>query len=128
MTTIEAKAILVARDAEGVAETCRSTRQVLVAPDLPAATHDRQSGYWLDGADQHRAAVALLAGDRVKAPVHPIHEVHVGKSGRAVEDARSRRDAGRGVTRGILGTDIGLRFDDTPSDDAIRGAVLQHSA
>ena len=63
---------------------------------------------------QHRSSLALVAADRVRAPVHAVGEVHVQVTGRAEHGGVASREAAIRVARGIVGPEVGLDLDDAP--------------
>ena len=91
---VEVGAVERAVDAERLTELGRATAQRGHAVDAaPRRPHLRDPGERRERPQQHRGAFALVAADRVRAPVHAVGEVHVqvaaGTEHRGVASCRS---------------------------------------
>ncbi len=69
-------------------------------------------------AQQHRGAFALIAADRVRAPVHAVGEVHVQMAGRTEHRGVAGGRAPVGVARRVVGPEVRLDLDDAPAAGA----------
>ncbi len=79
----------------------------------------------LSGPQQHGAAVVVSAGDGIETVMHTVDEVDIGEAPAAKQ--RSGADSASptpGVTRAVLGAEIGLGLDD--SQDQPAPAAVAH--
>ena len=122
----EIRAVLAARDVEGLAEragTAAQTPRGRVRKG-PAASHEVETGHGLEGADEHGLGCVSRLRHHVHAVVNAVHEVDVRMARRAVHRLVPRGAMAAAAVRGaIAGTPVGLDLDD-PSRGATVGTVV----
>lgn len=91
----------------------------------PSRLHRLDAAERGKGADEHRPGLAVAAGHGVCAPVHPVGEVHVQVPWRAEHHLGARGRAPVGVTRRVLGTEVGLDLDDPTGTGAVEEHLVQ---
>jgi hypothetical protein len=97
-------------ETERLPETAGPARQIAVAPRLAAPRpHHLEAGERHRGSEQHRVWCRPRAAHRVRAPVHPVRQVHVQRPGPTEHRGIPRRGASVRVAAGIVGT--GVRLD-----------------
>ncbi len=105
----EVEAVVLAGEPERLAEARRPGEEIAVAPGLrPPLAHHLDPGDGRGGAQEHRGGVAVLGGDHVGAPVHPVGEVHVEAPGRTEHHLGARGHAPVGVAAGVVGAAVRL--------------------
>src|SRR6476469_3023846 len=83
---VEPVAVLRSGDAKSEAELPRTVGQVMARARVRTPTlHQGLSFEGRHGANEHRAAMPLLARHRMEAPVHPVDQVDVRDPGRSEE-------------------------------------------
>ena len=80
---IERKAVVLARDAERLAQTPRPGGEQSVVVEAAPLAHQLEPSGRLESPDQHRCGAPLVLADEVQAPVDPVGAVDVGVAGRA---------------------------------------------
>ena len=91
-------------------------------PVLAGSAHQIHSLERLDGPHEHGRRPTLRFRDKVQAVVHTVDKVHVGIAGRTEHDGISFRPAESSMGGQIVGTDVGLDFNDPANSYA--GEVL----
>ena len=88
-----------------------------------AASHLFQTRHGLQGSDQTRRRHALRIRNHVEAPVHPVHEVHVGVAAIQPHGRVSLRPSAAVAVGGlVLDAEVGLDLDDAARE---LGAVVE---
>jgi hypothetical protein len=113
----EREAVVLAGDAERLAEPARSGgEQVRVVEAAPLA-HQLEADGRLKRPDQHGRRASLLLADEIETPMDPIGAIHVCVSRRPEHGRVPSRAAAEAVRGRVVGV-VGLHLDD-PAADAV---------
>ncbi len=111
-TLIESKAVLCARDGEGLRELAGSVGEALGRPaPLTALLHDRDAGERFQRTDQNAARCSDDIRYNVQTFVHAVDQVNVRVACGSEDDFSARRHTAGRVSGQIIGTEVGFRFD-----------------
>ena len=123
-TAQERRSVVAFADSHRLREARRAGRQQSHAGDTsPAGPHQLDAFKWLTGAKEDRFAYALPGANDVRAPVHPIGEIHVQMSRRPIHRAGSGSHASIAVRSRIEGSPICLYLDEPHRGRALIGSM-----
>ena len=73
-----------AGDPQRLTQACGAGTQRSRRHAAAPAPHRRETGEWLEGADQHRRREPVPFGDGIETPVHTVGEIDVAAARRPV--------------------------------------------
>ena len=113
---VERQTVVVARDAERLAEPSRAGAEQPRIDETASLLHQLDPVRRLEPSDQHRRCTPLVLADEVQAPVDAVRAVDVCAAGRAEHRRVPRRPPAEPVRRRVHRRLVCLCLDDRPAD------------